>query len=122
MPPRKPFIVFDLNGVLCHSRQMPHVSYVRYSQPPDVDKDGDTLINHKVVRARPGLKRFLLDVQAVAHVIVWSSMVLSNTEPIVSFLFHGLDPPYLVLGQESCDDLRDERGRPVDKVGGGSKS
>ena len=98
---------------------MPPVNHGRYTRPPYVDQDGDTLINHKIVRARPGLRRFLREVQDLAHIIVWSSMVLANTEPIVSFLFHGLAPPCLVLGQESCDDLHDERGRPIDKVGGG---
>jgi hypothetical protein len=68
---------------------------------------------------RPGLRRFVREVQDLAHVIVWSSMVLENTEPIVSFLFHGLEPPCLVLGQESCDELLDDRGRPIPKVGGG---
>ena len=84
-----------------------------------MDYDGETLINHKVLRVRPGLRRFLREVQDLAHVIVRSSMVLENTEPIVAFLFRGLSPPCLILGQESCNELLDEKGRLVPKIGGG---
>ena len=86
-----------------------------------MDYDGvlDSLVNRKAVRARPGLRAFLREVLDLAHVVIWSSMVLDNTEPIVRFLFAGLPSPCLVLGQEACDELFDERGAPVPKFGGG---
>ena len=85
----------------------------------DYDGELDTLINHKAVRARPGLRAFLSEVLDLFHVIVWSSMVLDNTEPIVRFLFSGLPGPCMVLGQEACEELFDEKGVPVPKFGGG---
>jgi hypothetical protein len=120
-PGFKPFIVFDLNGVLCHTRHIPRVSTTPYRSPEEMDYDGelDTLINRKAVRARPGLRAFLREVLDLAHVVIWSSMVLDNTEPIVRFLFAGLPNPCLVLGQEACDELFDERGAPVPKFGEG---
>ena len=85
----------------------------------DYGGEFDTLINRKAVRARPGLRAFLREVLDLAYVVVWSSMVLDNTEPIVRFLFRDLPSPCLVLGQEACDELFDDKGVPVPKFGGG---
>ena len=119
-PGHKPFIVFDLNGVLCHTAHVPKVPTASYRSPKEMDYDGDydTLINRKAVRARPGLRAFLREVLDLAHVVVWSSMVSDNTEPIVRFLFSSLPGPCLVLGQEDCDELFDDKGALVPKFGG----
>lgn len=63
---------------------------------------------------------FLCEVQDLVHVIIWSSMMLNNTNTIVLFLYcnHTL---CLILGQESCDELFNERGKLVPKVSGGGK-
>jgi len=89
--------------------------------PQEMDYEGKfyTLINKKAVRARPGLRRFLSDVLHLAHVVVWSSMLMDNTEAIVGFLFRELARPCLILGQEACDELRDRSGKVVPKVAGG---
>jgi hypothetical protein len=75
-------------------------------------------INHKAVRARPSLRDFLREVLDLFHVVVWSSMVMDNTESIVDFLFRGLPSPCLILGQEACNELVDEKGFLVPKFGG----
>ena len=80
-----------------------------------MDYDRETLINHKVVRICPGLRRFLHEVQNLAHVIVWSSMTLKNTKPIISLVFRSIIA-YLAL---SCNELLNKRGKLVPKVGGG---
>jgi hypothetical protein len=84
----------------------------------DYDGELDTLINRKAICARPGLWDFLREVLDLFHVVVWSSMVMDNTESIVDFLFHDLPSPCLVLGQEVCNELVDEKGFPVPKFGG----
>ena len=84
----------------------------------DYDGQLDTLINRKAVRPHPGVRDFLREVLDLFHVIVWSSMIMANTEAIVDFLFRGLPRPCLVLGQEACDELVDEKGFPVPKFGG----
>ena len=89
----------------------------RHRDEMDYDGKLNTLINRKAVRARPGMQDFLCEVLEFVHVIVWSSMVMENTESIVHFLFHDLPSPCLVLGQEACDELFDEKGRPVPKFG-----
>ena len=68
---RKPFIIFDLNGVLCHSKHISHsASKGPFRSPQNMDYGGrfDTLINNKVVRARPGLRCFLRDVLGLAYI------------------------------------------------------
>ncbi len=85
----------------------------------DYDGHFDTFINKKAVRARPGLRPFLREVLDLAHVIIWSSMVMDNTKAIVSFLFRDLAMPCMILGQEHCDELHDRSGRVVPKVAGG---
>jgi hypothetical protein len=91
-----------------------------FNHPKEMNYDGelDTLINRKAVHARPGLCDFLREVLDLFHVIVWSSMIMDNTEAIVDFLFRGLPRPCLVLGQEACDELVDEKGFPIPKFGG----
>lgn len=122
LPVRKNFIIFDLNGVLCQSTHISNsASKGPYRTPQDMDYGGlfDTLINKKVVRVRPGLRCFLREVLGLAHVIIWSSMLMDNTKAVVSFLFRELAMPCLLLGQEHCDDLYDRSGKIVPKVGGG---
>jgi hypothetical protein len=119
---RKNFIIFDLNGVLCQSTHISNsASKGPYRTPQDMDYGGrfDTVINKKVVRVRPGLRCFLREVLGLAHVIIWSSMLMDNTKAVVSFLFRELAMPCLLLGQEHCDDLYDRSGKIVPKVGGG---
>lgn len=53
----------------------------------DYDREFDTFINHKAIRARPNLITFLREVLDLAHVVIWSSMVLDNMESIVRSCF-----------------------------------
>ena len=51
----KPFVVFELNGVLCHTKHIPKVPMTSYRNPSNMDYDKvvNTLINWKIVWARP---------------------------------------------------------------------
>ena len=111
--------MFNVNRVLCHIEHIPKVPTRPFRHPDERDYDGelDTLINRKAVRARPGLRDFLREVLDLAHVIVWSSMVMENTKPIVDFHFRNLPSPCLILSQEDCDELLDKKGLPVPKFG-----
>ena len=112
--------MFDLNGMLYHTQHIFKVPTRPFCHPNERDYDSelDTLINRKAVRARPGLRDFLREVLDLAHVIVWSFMVMENMQPIVDYLFRDLPSPCLVLGQEDCDELLDEKGLPIPKFGG----
>ena len=116
----KSFIVFDLNGVLCHTKHIPKVPTCPFRHPDERDYDGklDTLINCKVVHARPGLWDFLRKVLNFAYVVVWSFMVMENTEPIINFLFRDLPRPCLVFGQGLCNELLNKKSLSVPKFGG----
>lgn len=50
-------MVFDLDGVLCHTKQIPKVPHTscRSHQEMGYDVELDTLINQKAIRARPNL-------------------------------------------------------------------
>ena len=99
-PMRKPFIIFDLNGVLCQSKHILHsASRGPFRSPQNMDYGGqfDTFILKKVIRARPGLRCFLCEVLGFAHVVIWSSMLMNNTKAIVGFLFQELAMPCLLL-------------------------
>jgi len=106
--------------VLCHTQHIPKVPPRPFHHPDEMAYDGelDTLINRKAVRARPGVRDFLREMLGLFYVVVWSSMIMDNTESIVDFLFRELPRPCLVLGQEACDDLVDQKGLPVPKFGG----
>ena len=110
---------FDLNGVLCHTKHIPKVPMRAFHHPKEKDFDGklDTLINRKVVHAHPGLLDLLREMLNFAHIVMWSSMVMENMEPIVNFLFHDLLSPCLILDQEACDELLDEKDLPMPKFG-----
>ena len=98
-------IVFDLNGVLCQTvfkstvekmksyKVQDHVLYHRYP----------TIIGPKAVFARPNVGEFLREVSNIANrVVVWTSMMRRNAEPIAAHLFYGCKQPYEILGQENC--------------------
>ena len=72
-------------------------------------------IKSKLVYLRPGLRRFLQIAQSKWWVIIWSSMKSENTQAVVEFIFKGLEPPCLVLGQESCKLLTTPEGKIVKK-------
>ena len=113
--------MFDLNGVLIMSHPThPKVPTCPFHHPDerDYDDEFDTLINLKVVCARPVLRNFLCEVLGFAHVVVWSSMIMENTEAIVHFLFRDFPSPCLVLGQEACEEHLDKKGLHVPKFGG----
>ena len=119
---RKPFIIFDPNGVLCHSKHIPQSASrgsFRSLQEMDYDGQFDIFINKKAIRARPGLRPFLREVLGLAHVIIWSCMLMDNTKAITCFLFQELAMPCLLLGQEHCDELYDHSGKIIPNVTGG---
>jgi hypothetical protein len=100
----KPFIILDLNGVLCHS--MPMFKFVQERVDGHWHKTVSELrkgrVGNKMVFVRPGLKEFWTMLAESAFVCVWSSMKLENTRLVCDFLFEGLHKPALILGQNDC--------------------
>lgn len=66
---------------------------------------------HSALIPRKGLFRFLRFVLANFHVVIWSSKLMKNLQPIVRHFFKGCRQPEYVFGQELCDTLKDERGQ-----------
>ena len=60
---------------------------------------------------RKGLSNFLRFVVSNFHVVIWSSKLLKNLQPIVKHFIKGCRPPEYVFGQELCHTLKDERGQ-----------
>ena len=115
-PPKTRFLVLDLNGVLVQCVHCPKVPTVPFCKPEDGNYDGPpAYIKSKLVYLRPWLRRFLQVALSKWWVIVWSSMKSENTQAIVEFIFKGLQPPCLVLGQDSCRTLYTPEGRVVKK-------
>lgn len=72
----------------------------------------------KLVYLQPRLCLFSLKiVQSKWWVIVWSSMKSENTQANVQFIFIGIEPPCMVLGQELWTTLLTMGGRVVGKPG-----
>lgn len=118
----KLFLILDLNGVLCHCTSSAQRSG-RLHVPSDLiyDENHPTIVGPKVVRVRPGVREFLSRISEVAYLCIWSSMKLNTVELIIDFLFEGLRQPCLVLGQESCHVLHDEKGDVVLKNSAGPR-
>ena len=60
---------------------------------------------------RKGLGRFLRFVLSNFHVVIWSSKLMKNLQPIVRHFFNGCRHPEYVFGQKLCHTMKDERGQ-----------
>ena len=107
-------IVFDLNGVLCHSAMK---LYGEKMNPYQVEDNvlchrRPTIVGPKAVFARPNVGEFLREVSEIAHrVVVWTTILKHNAEGITGHLFNGCRPPYNILSQEQCTKIEVSRGK-----------
>lgn len=106
-------IVLDLNGVLCQC--MPK-SYAAKMKPYEF-KDNvlchrvPTIIGYKAVEDRQHVAEFLVELSKFAgRVVVWTSMMKNNAEPIVEHLFRSSKAPFDILAQEHCKKIEVSRG------------
>jgi hypothetical protein len=121
-PPKWLNIVLDINGILYHcmekaaTRGMLFVNDVKQGiHSPTVS----TIIEAKAVFTRPGLHEFFTTIsEFAARVLIWSSMKRSTKEKIVQYLFCGLQPPFDILGQDSCWRIETSRGKYMTVIGG----
>lgn len=115
-PPRRKWlnIVFDLNGILCHTAfRSTRVGQRSYKLEDNVlCHQIPTVVGPKVVFARPNLGEFLRQVFAMAdNVLVWTSMQKRNADAIVGHLFRGTQAPDAILSQEQCTKIELSPGR-----------
>ena len=106
--------MFDLNGVLCHSALNSVVDKFKSYKVEDnvLCHRNPTIIGPKAVFARQNVGEFLHQVSEIAEkVIVWTTMLKHNAEPIAGHLFKGCRVPYDVLGQEQCTKIEIGRGK-----------
>ena len=66
---------------------------------------------YNAIIPRKGLGRFLRFVLSNFHVVIWSSKLMKNLQPIVRHFFKGCRHPEYVFGQELCHTLKDDRGQ-----------
>ena len=64
-----------------------------------------TLVGPKGVYCHPRMREFLTCVSDFAARIVWSSMKRTTVSSIANYLFHGLPPPFTILGQDHCQTI-----------------
>ena len=70
-----------------------------------------TIVGLKTVFTRPHLRDFLHEVSHItARVVVWSSMMLSMTEKVITHLFGGNRPPFHILGQDHYKKIETSPG------------
>ena len=108
-------VVLDLNGILCEcvGRSSLAKGVKTYdAKDNNFSPECPTIVGTKAVYVRPGLRDFLLELtQITSRVVVWSSMLKRNAEPVVEFLFHGLKRPFDIFGQEQCRRIETSRGK-----------
>lgn len=103
-------IVLDINGILCETAHA--ASAARGSRSHDMSSMFPIVIGPKYVYPRPGVREFLAGLRSFANsVVIWSSMKKSTVMEISKFLFSGISPPDLVLGQESCGKIETSPGK-----------
>ena len=64
------------------------------------------LVGPKGVYCCPRVRDFLLLIGTFAvRILIWSSMKTSTVKLIIRYLFHGLPPPFGILGQSHCTNI-----------------
>lgn len=72
------------------------------------------IVRPKVVFARQNVGEFLQHVSAIADkVLVWTTMLKRNAEPIPEHLFRGCRGPYDILSQDKCKKIEFSSGKVV---------
>ena len=108
-------IVFDLNGVLCECTSY---AFAKKFKKPHRFEDNvlspttPTMVGPKGVFARQNVNNFLHEVSQFAQkIVIWSSMKKSTAEDVVNYLFHHLQSPFDILGQEQCKRIETSKRR-----------
>ena len=110
-------VILDLNRVLCVAEEWKSKGSIKkfnhQSEPHSATIPA--IVGPKVVYVRPGCSAFLVELQKIAFISVWSSMKKTTVEKICKYLFCGGQMPICVLGQDSCKTVkcRDTSGRLV---------
>ena len=65
-----------------------------------------TIVGPKGVYTCPGVREFLGNLSQFANIVIWSSMLDGTARQVCTWLFDGLPPPDLVLGQKACGKIR----------------
>lgn len=98
-------IVLDLNGILCHTAFKSQINESKAYRLEDhvLSHKYPTIIGPKAVFARRNVGEFLRQVSLITDkVLVWTSMMKRNAEPIAGHLFRGCREPFDILSQDQC--------------------
>ena len=99
-------IVLDVNGVLgqCITKfELERVRRVHEMRDKIFSHETPAIVGRKAVYARQNLREFLRQLSNIAlKIVVWTSMVRSNADLVVSYLFTGNPKPYRILAQDQC--------------------
>ena len=59
-----------------------------------------TLVGPKGVYCRPRVREFLCYIgDFAARIVIWTSMNKATVKQVALYLFYGLSPPFVILGQ-----------------------
>ena len=73
-----------------------------------------TLVGPKGVYCRPRVREFLRFIgNFAARIVIWSSMNKATIERVARYLFHGLSPPFAILGLNQCSNIDIRDGKSV---------
>ena len=106
-------IIFDLNGMLCHSAMKLYGEKMNPYRVKDkvLNHKRPTIVGPKAVFARPNMSKFFREVSKIAHrMVVWTMMLKHNVEGIVGHLFNGCRP-YDILSQDQCTKVEVSWGK-----------
>ena len=101
-------VVFDLNKVLCQTALKLYVDNMRTHRLEDriLCHRVPTIVGPKAVFARQDVGEFLRQVFDIAdRVLVWTTMLKHNAEPVAKHLFCRYDLPFRIMGQEFCKKI-----------------
>ena len=108
-------IVLDMNGLLgqCIPKfELGRVRRVHEMRDNIFSHETPTIIGGKAMYARQNLREFLRELSNIAvRIVVWTSMVRSNADLVVSYLFTGNPKPYRILAQDQCKMILFPPGR-----------
>ena len=107
-------VVLDLNGIHCEcvGRSSLRKGGSHNVKDNIFSDECPTIAGTKAIYVRPGLQEFLAEISHFANrVVVWSSMLKKNAEPVTKFLFHCSKPPIHILGQEECQKIETSQGK-----------
>ena len=101
-------VILDLNGVLCVAEEWKSKGSIKQFNHQSEPHSATILaiVGPKAMYVWPGCSAFLVELQKIAFILVWSSMKKTTVEEIYKYLFCGGQMPVYILGQDSSKTVK----------------